>query len=83
MPKGKAVDVVVRQAIELGITGLSFLNAERFEVSAKTLYSSSVGKMETCKLEACKQSENPFLPEVEIAGNLLEWPAGWNKPGKG
>ena len=39
MPKGKAVDTIVRQATELGITGLSFLNAERSEVSAKTLYS--------------------------------------------
>ena len=83
MPKGKAVDTIVRQATELGITGLSFLNAERSEVSAKTLYSKEkLEKWKRVAREACKQSENPFLPEIEIAGNLSEWLAGWNKPGR-
>ena len=59
MPKGKAVDTIVRQATELSITGLSFLNAERSEVSAKTLYS-KLEKWKRVAREACKQSETFF-----------------------
>ena len=56
------------------------LSVRRF---LKTLYSKE--KLEKWKRVAQGKpvsSENPFLPEVEIAGNLSEWLAGWNKPGR-
>ncbi len=82
IPKGRTVDTVVRQATELGVAGITLLNAERSEASARTLQSKEkLEKWNRVAREACKQSENSFLPGIEVAGGLSDWLSSWDRPG--
>jgi 16S rRNA (uracil1498-N3)-methyltransferase len=74
MPKGRTVDTVVRQATELGVAEIHFLVTDRSEVPAKVLGSvEKLAKWKRVSIEASKQSENPFLPEINVGRTLQDW----------
>ncbi len=74
MPKGRTVDKVVRQATELGVSEICFFKCERSEVPKKLLQSTEkLNKWKRIAIEACKQSQNPFLPKLHVGGTLFEW----------
>jgi len=74
MPKGRTVDTIVRQATELGVAEIHFLVTDRSEVPAKVLNSvEKLAKWKRVSIEASKQSENPFLPEINVGRTLQDW----------
>jgi len=65
LPKGPAMDAIVRKATEIGATRIIPLESERTQVHLDDDRSDrKVGKWQTAALEAAKQCGNPFLPEV-------------------
>jgi 16S rRNA (uracil1498-N3)-methyltransferase len=78
MPKGRTVDTVVRQATELGVAEIHFLVTDRSEVPAKVLGSvEKLTKWKRVSIEAFKQSENAFLPEINVGRTLQDWLQGF------
>jgi len=74
IPKGRTVDTIVRQATELGVAEIHFLVTERSEVPSKVLVSAEkLAKWKRVSIEASKQSENPFLPEINFGKTLQAW----------
>ena len=64
--KGKALDDMLRDVITLGLGRLMPLCAARCEVHLDTERTvSRVQRWRTAAVEACKQSGNPWLPEIE------------------
>ncbi len=66
LPKGKTMDTIVQKAVELGahkIVPLVTANSE-FRVS-KDRAKEKVKKWYNVAIEACKQSGNSFLPEID------------------
>ena len=65
LPKGPAMDAIVRKATEIGATRIIPLESERTQVHLDGERSDrKVGKWQTAALEAAKQCGNPFLPDV-------------------
>jgi 16S rRNA (uracil1498-N3)-methyltransferase len=61
--KGKTFDTILRQATELGVFRIQPLVTERTQVQVKDI-PSKLGKWRTQLVEGCKQSGNPWLPEL-------------------
>lgn len=71
LPKGKTMDQIVQKTTELGaarIVPLQTMNSE-VRLSAKRA-ELKAAKWKAVAIEACKQSGNPFLPEISPAQNL-------------
>ncbi len=65
MPKGPAMDAIVRKATEIGVTRIIPLETERTQVHLEAERSEKkLEKWRTAALEAAKQCGNPFLPEI-------------------
>ncbi len=58
-PKHNRLDTMLKQAVELGVSGIGILKCER---SVATPDNS--GRRQLLFQEACKQSGNPFIPET-------------------
>lgn len=63
MIKGKVFDTILKQASELGSARIQPLKTERTLVQVKDL-PQKLEKWNTQLIEACKQSGNPWLPEL-------------------
>lgn len=61
-PKKQKLDALLKQAVELGVYGLVPVLCERSVVQPGE--TSIAGRWMDLLFEACKQSGNPFLPEV-------------------
>ena len=77
VPKGKKMNEIVRQAGEMGAACIVPL------ITARSEGSSDPGRWETKRakwaneaIEACKQSGNPHLPEIEPFRSLGDWLTG-------
>ncbi|MFM9079849.1 MAG: RsmE family RNA methyltransferase [Opitutaceae bacterium] len=71
LPKGAAMDGIVRKATEIGATRIIPLETERTQVHLEGDRSEGkVEKWRTAALEAAKQCGNPFLPEIAPVQNL-------------
>ena len=71
LPKGPAMDAIVRQATEIGAARIIPLETERTQVHlAAERSEGKVGKWRTTALEAAKQCGNPFLPEITAVQTL-------------
>ena len=71
LPKGKTMDQIVQKASELGaarIVPLQTMNCE-VRLSAKRA-GLKAAKWKAVAIEACKQSGNPYLPEIAPTQNL-------------
>jgi 16S rRNA (uracil1498-N3)-methyltransferase len=66
LPKGPAMDAIVRKATELGVARIVPLESERTQVHFDDDRSErKVEKWQSAATEAAKQSGNPFLPEIQ------------------
>ncbi len=65
LPKGPAMDAIVRKATEIGAARIVPLESERTQVHFDGDRSEKkIEKWQTAALEAAKQCGNPFLPEI-------------------
>ncbi len=65
LPKGAAMDAIVRKATEIGVARVVPLESERTQVHlAGERSDRKAGKWHLAALEAAKQCGNPFVPEV-------------------
>lgn len=73
LPKGKGMDGIIRQAVELGVARIYPVLSERSEVRLDDARRSSKAEhWQAVAREACKQSGNPWLPEIGEAQGLGE-----------
>jgi 16S rRNA (uracil1498-N3)-methyltransferase len=82
VPKPKTIETIIRQATEMGVCEIQLLNAERSEVP-KNFFNSTekLEKLRKIAKEACKQSENPFFPEIHMNQTLTNWLKSFEEPG--
>ncbi|MBO93747.1 MAG: hypothetical protein CMI32_02465 [Opitutales bacterium] len=74
VPKGKKMDEIVRQATEMGATRLVPLVTNRSEGAADPeRWESKRERWRIAAIEACKQSGNAFVPEIEKLLPLQDW----------
>ncbi len=82
LPKGPAMDAIVRKATELGAAHIAPLESERTQVHLDGERSDKkTGKWQTAALEAAKQCGNPFLPviaPVQPAAAFMESARGYD-----
>jgi len=74
MLKSKAMDLLVRQATEMGVAVIQPLVTKYSEVRIdKHQFQEKKERWNTIALEACKQSGNPYLPEMREPCELNKW----------
>jgi 16S rRNA (uracil1498-N3)-methyltransferase len=82
LPKGPAMDAIVRKVTELGTAHLVPLESERTQVRLEGDRSDrKIEKWQTAALEAAKQCGNPFLPviaPVQPAAAFMESARGYD-----
>lgn len=82
LPKGPAMDAIVRKATEIGAVRIVPLESERTQVHLDADRSDrKIDKWQTAALEAAKQCGNPFLPEiapVQPAATFIETVRGYD-----
>jgi 16S rRNA (uracil1498-N3)-methyltransferase len=82
LPKGGAMDPIVRKATEIGVARIVPLLSERTQVQLEGDRSErKIEKWQTAALEAAKQCGNPWLPEisaVESSGAFMERSQGYD-----
>jgi len=61
VPKGERFRAMIDMLAQLGVSAIVPLHCERSEVKPKT---SSVDRWRRIAIEACKQSRNPFIPQI-------------------
>jgi 16S rRNA (uracil1498-N3)-methyltransferase len=82
LPKGSAMDDIVRKATEIGAARIVPLESERSQVHLEGDRSErKIGKWHTAAVEAAKQCGNPFVPEVspvQDAAAFIETAQGYD-----
>ena len=82
LPKGPAMDAIIRKATELGVARIAPMESERTQVHLGGERSEKkIEKWQTAALEAAKQCGNAFLPEilpVQNAAAFIEAAHGYN-----
>jgi len=75
LPKGAAMDAIVRKATEIGVTRIVPLESERTQVhlDADGRAGKKTDKWRTAALEAAKQCGNPWLPEIAPVQNVIDF----------
>ncbi|HTB63528.1 MAG TPA: RsmE family RNA methyltransferase, partial [Opitutales bacterium] len=74
LPKGDVFTEIVRQATELGATAIQPLLTNRTEVNwDPTRAGHKLDRWRATALEACKQSGNPWLPQIHAPVELVKW----------
>ena len=77
LPKGAAMDEIVRQATELGAARIAPLESERSQVHfGEGRLERKVEKWRGAALEAAKQCGNPWLPEILPLQSVADFLAG-------
>lgn len=71
LSKGPCMDLVVRQATELGVQKILIFSGDFSDVHLEeNRLQHKLQRWQSIAIEACKQSKNPFLPEIEIFPSL-------------
>lgn len=74
VPKGKAMDAVLRMATEIGVAAVCPVFTERTESGLEgRRLETKCGKWRMTMVEACKQCGLPFLPRLEAPCGLGAW----------
>ncbi len=75
LPKGGLLEEIIRQATELGATALQPLLTERAETrhADPDRLAHKQSRWHSAAVEACKQSGNPWRPEILAPVNLQDW----------
>jgi len=69
-PKKNSLDIILKQAVEAGVSSINLLKTERSVAVPKG--EKYKQQLITKLKEACKQAHNPFLPDVSIEISLNE-----------
>jgi 16S rRNA (uracil1498-N3)-methyltransferase len=81
LPKGAAMDDIVRQATELGAARIAPLESERTQVHlGEDRTERKVEKWRGAALEAAKQCGNPWLPEILPLQSVADFVASAGQP---
>ena len=73
LPKKSKFEWIVEKATELGVAEIIPLQTERTEIILKgEKEAKKIARFEQVAVSACKQSQNPFLPEIHGAMDLFE-----------
>jgi 16S rRNA (uracil1498-N3)-methyltransferase len=82
LPRGGVFEDIIRQAAELGATGIQPILAARAEtrLDDPDRLAHKQTRWHAAALEACKQSGNPWLPEVHPPLTLDAWLTGPRRP---
>lgn len=73
LPKGKTMDTIMQKAVELGVQKIVPIITINSEVrTSKDRAQEKVKKWNSAAIEACKQSGNSFLPEID---NIMSFPS--------
>lgn len=82
LPKGGAMDSIVRKATEIGVARIVPLESERTQVHLEgDRTERKLEKWQQAALEACKQCGNPWLPEIaplQSAVSFMEHSPGYD-----
>ena len=74
IPKGKAMDLILRMATEIGVTCVQPLFTDQGEVQMKGgRLISKTQKWRLTMIESCKQCGLAYLPELAAPSSLAEW----------
>jgi 16S rRNA (uracil1498-N3)-methyltransferase len=74
IPKGKAMDLILRMATEIGATRVQPVFTDQGDVQIKgDRLRSKVEKWRVTMIEACKQCGLSYLPSLEMPMSLKEW----------
>lgn len=73
LPKGKTMDQIVRKATEMGVTHIVPLQTQQTQVHPKEKNQHKIEKWTSIAIEACKQSGNSYLPEIQPIQPLELW----------
>ncbi|MGB0371247.1 MAG: RsmE family RNA methyltransferase [Opitutales bacterium] len=72
--KGKSMDNLIRMATELGVSAIQPIYTQHGDVPLSAFDSGSkLDKWRTVAIEASKQCENPWVPEIRSGLNLTAW----------
>lgn len=83
LPKGKAMDLILRMVTEIGLSTVQPVYTSQSEVRLpRERMEGKLDKWRATTVEACKQCGLSFLPEVCPPENLLNW-LGQNPPAEG
>lgn len=78
--KGKHMDNVIRMATELGVSVIQPIYTQHGDVPLSAFDSGpKLDKWRTVAIEACKQCENPWLPEIRPGLSFSNWMAARDK----
>jgi 16S rRNA (uracil1498-N3)-methyltransferase len=77
LPKGKKMDLIVRQAVELGVTQIVPL-VSRYSIPRWEAPDEKVKRLMRIAREAAQQSGSPEVPEIHIPISLEMIPSFWN-----
>ena len=84
LPKGAAMDAIVRKAVEIGAACIVPLASERSQVHLNnTREDRKAGKWRAAALEAAKQCGNPWLPEIRPVQNTTAFLREFQNPPAG
>lgn len=74
LPKGRLLEDILKQGVELGLAQLQPLYTQRTEVHlTQEREAKRQERLHAIAAEACKQSGNPFLPQLEPFKRLSEY----------
>ncbi|PXA05638.1 16S rRNA methyltransferase [Coraliomargarita sinensis] len=74
LPKGKAMDLILRIATEIGVAELQPIYTSHSDVHIpRERVGGKVEKWRATTIEACKQCGLPFLPETNWPQGLVDW----------
>jgi 16S rRNA (uracil1498-N3)-methyltransferase len=74
IPKGKAMDLILRMATEIGATCVQPVFTYQGEVQIKgERLISKTEKWRLTMIESCKQCGLAYLPELALPSSLAEW----------
>ncbi len=82
LPKGRLLDNLLRQAVEIGVGRVVPVTSEHCEVRLEAGGKRPESKRERWRLaaiEALKQSGNAWLPEIEPVRPFAEWVVAWQR----
>lgn len=74
LPKGKILERIMQKATELGASRIQPLTTQRCEADISPgRHDSKISKWRKIAVEACKQSGNPFLPQINAPAKIEDY----------
>jgi 16S rRNA (uracil1498-N3)-methyltransferase len=72
LPKAGKLDDIVRMTTELGVSSIALAVSERCVARPSDREAHKLGRLERVAIEAARQAEQPYLPDITSPGPLAE-----------